>query len=130
MEFTAKAYFDFIDEGRIMGSRCRACGDVSLPPRPVCKECGSVEMDWEELDGRGEVKAFSVINVPLSRMEGRSPYAVGVVKLDDGPSVSGLILNVTEGGELSVCSRVEAEYVKEGEKTLLCFRLTRARGRG
>ena len=123
MEYTAKAYFDFIGEGRIMGSRCGACGDVSLPPRPVCKECGSVELDWEEFEGRGEVRAFSVINVPLSRMEGRSPYTVGVVRLDDGPSVSGLILDVKDGGELSVGSRVEAEYVKEGEKTALCFRL-------
>ena len=69
------------------------------------------------------MRAFSVINVPLSRMEGRSPYAVGVVRLDDGPSVSGLILDVTDGGELSVGSRVEAEYVKEGERTALCFRL-------
>ena len=123
MEYTAKAYFDFIEEGRIMGSRCGACGDVSLPPRPVCKECGSVEMRWEELGGGGEVRAYTVINIPLSRMEDRSPYAVGVMKLDDGPSVSGLILGVTSGDELSVGSRVEAEYVKEGEKTRLCFRL-------
>ncbi len=125
MEYTAKAYFDFIGEGRIMGSRCGVCGDVSLPPRPVCKECGSVEMRWEELGGEGEVRAYSVINIPLSRMEDHSPYAVGVVKLDDGPSVSGLILGVTSGDELSVGSRVEAEYVKEGETTALCFRLVR-----
>ena len=123
MEFTSKAYFDFIGEGRIMGSRCRECGDASLPPRPFCKECGSVDLEWEEFEGSGEVRAFSVINVPLSRMEGRSPYAVGVVRLDDGPSISGLILDVKEGDELSVGSRVEAEYVKEGEKTALCFRL-------
>ncbi len=58
-------------------------------------------------------------------MEGRCPYAVGVVRLDEGPSVSGLILDVKDGGELSVGSRVEAEYVKEGEKTALCFRLAR-----
>ena len=123
MEYTAKAYFSFIGEGRIMGSRCGACGDVSLPPRPVCKECGSVDIRWAELGGGGEVRAYTVINIPLSRMEDRSPYAVGIVKLDDGPSVSGLILGVTSGDELFVGSRVEAEYVKEGEKTLLCFRL-------
>ncbi len=123
MEFTSKAYFDFIGEGRIMGSRCRACGDESLPPRLVCKECGSVDLEWEEFEGKGEVRAFSVINIPLSRMDGRSPYAVGVMRLDDGPSISGLILDVKEEGELSVGSRVEAEYVKEGEKTALCFRL-------
>lgn len=124
MEYTAKAYFDFIEEGKIMGSQCGACGDVSLPPRPVCKECGSVDILWAELGGGGEVRAYTVINIPLSRMEGRCPYTVGVVKLDDGPSVSGLILGVTSGDELSVGSRVEAEYVKEGEKTHLCFRLT------
>lgn len=80
-------------------------------------------MTWEEVSGDGVIRAFTVVHVPLSTMVGRSPYAVAVVKLDDGPSVSGLVLDVDEGDTLSVGARVVAEFVKEGEKTALCFKL-------
>ena len=80
-------------------------------------------MAWEDISGDGVIRAFTVVQVPLSTMVGRSPYAVAVVKLDDGPSVSGLVLEVDEGDTLSVGARVVAEFVKEGEKTALCFKL-------
>jgi len=122
MEFTVKSFHDFLSEGRIMGSRCRGCNAVSLPPRPVCPECGGRDLEWTELEGRGTIQAYTVIHVPLTRMTGRCPYASGVVKLDAGPSISGLILGVSEGATVAVGSRVEAELVKEREKTSLCFR--------
>jgi len=122
MEFTVKAFHDFLAEGRIMGSRCRGCGAVSLPPRPVCPECGGRGLEWTELEGRGTIQAYTVIHVPLTRMKDRCPYACGVVELDAGPRISGLILGVSEGEKIGVGSRVEAEFVKEGARTVLCFR--------
>ena len=122
-EFTSKNYADSLAEGKIRGSKCVKCGTLNLPPRPVCPECGGSEMTWEVVSGDGVLRAFTVVHVPLSTMVGRSPYAVAVVKLDDGPSVSGLVLEVDEGDTLSVGARVVAEFVKEGEKTVLCFKL-------
>jgi hypothetical protein len=119
---TIKAYHDFLNQGRIMGSRCRGCGALHLPPRPVCPECGSLDLEWAELRGEGSVQAYTVITVPLTRLKDRCPYAVGVVKLDDGPSISGSIIDVINGDEIAVGSRVKAELVKEGEGTALCFR--------
>jgi len=120
-EFTSKAYFDSLGEGKIRASKCEGCGAIHLPPRPVCLECGSDRMGWVELEGEGEITAYTVIAVPLSRMVGKSPYTVAVVKLDSGPSVSGQVL-VGEGDEVSVGTRVVAEFVEEGEATSLCFR--------
>ena len=121
-EMTAKAFGDFLGEEKIMGSRCKACGAIHLPPRPVCPECGGREQEWVELKGEGTIQAYTVITVPLTRLKEDCPYAVGVVKLDEGPSISGMILGVKEGDELTVGSRVKAEFVKEGEMTSLCFR--------
>jgi len=80
-------------------------------------------MAWKDVSGEGVIQAFTVVHVPLSSMVGRSPYAVAVVKLDDGPNVSGIVLDVVEGAQLSVGARVVAELVKEGETTSLCFKL-------
>jgi uncharacterized OB-fold protein len=80
-------------------------------------------MTWKDVSGDGVLRAFTVVQVPLSTMMGRSPYAVAVVELDDGPRISGLVLNVDEGDTLSIGARVIAEIVKGGEKTALCFKL-------
>ena len=122
-EFTSKNYADYLVEGKIRGSKCAKCGALHLPPRPVCPGCGGSEMTWEDVSGNGVIRAFTVVHVPLSTMVGRSPYAVAVVKLDDGPSVTGLVLEVDDGDTLSVGALVAAEFVKEGEKTVLCFKL-------
>jgi uncharacterized OB-fold protein len=122
-EFTTKSFNDYLREKRIRGTECGDCGSVHLPPRPLCPNCSSRNLKWIDLRGEGVIQSFTVIYVPLTRMQGRSPYAVGVVKLDDGPSISGLILDVSGEEEISVGSRVRAEFVSEGEKTSLCFRL-------
>ena len=122
-EFTSKNYANYLAEGKIRGSKCAKCGTLHLPPRPVCPGCGGSEMTWEDVSGDGVIRAFTVVHVPLSTMVGRSPYAVAVVKLDDGPSVTGLVLDVDDGDTLSVGALVAAEFAKEGEKTVLCFKL-------
>jgi len=121
-EFTIKAYNDFLAENKIMGSKCKMCGAVHLPPRPVCSECGGRDLVWTELKGTGTIRAYTVITVPLTRLKDRCPYAVGVVKLEDGPSISGMILDVSDGDQISVGARVKGEFIKEGERTVLCFR--------
>ena len=122
VEMTIKAFNDFLGEKKIMGSRCGGCGAVHLPPRPICPECGGREPEWVQLNETGVVQAYTVITVPLTRLKESSPYAVGVVKLDEGPSISGTILGVKDGEEIAVGSKVKAEFVKEGERTVLCFR--------
>ena len=121
-EFTSKNYADHLFDGKIRGSECAKCGALHLPPRPICSECGGSEMAWKDVSGDGVIQAFTVVHVPLSSMVGRSPYAVAVVMLDDGPSVSGLVLDVDEGRLLHVGARVVADLVKEGETTSLCFK--------
>lgn len=121
-EFTIKAYNDFLADNKIMGSKCKGCGAVHLPPRPVCNECGGRDLEWTELKGAGTIRAYTVITVPLTRLKDRSPYAVGVVKLEDGPSISGMVLGVSDGDQISVGTRVKGEFIIEGERTVLCFR--------
>lgn len=106
-----------------MASECQKCESVHLPPRPVCPDCGGDEMGWAELEGRGRVRAFSVINVPLTKMEECCPYTVAVVELDGGPSISGQVLDVHDGDAISVGDRVIAEFVEKGGETILCFKL-------
>lgn len=77
-------------------------------------------MEWRELRGEGEVRAFTVIHVPPTSMVGKVPYAIGLVKLDEGPTLTARILG--DEKDISVGTRVVAEFKKEGEKTVLFFK--------
>lgn len=123
-EFTVRAYKDFFQEGKLMGSRCKSCGTIYVPPRPVCPECHSRKLGWLEMSGDGTLEAYTVIAVPLSILVEEAPYAVGVVRLDEGPNVSGIILDVKEGAALTVGARVKAEFKKGEGGAALCFRMT------
>jgi len=115
--FTSQSYQKYIDEGKLMGSRCTKCGALHLPPRPLCPKCGCRSVEWKELRGEGEVTAFTVIHVPPTQMTGRTPYTVGIIKLNEGPS---LTTRISE--EAQVGTKVVAEFKKEGEKTVLVFK--------
>jgi uncharacterized OB-fold protein len=117
-EYTVKAYKDRLMNEELWGVECRSCGHLMLPPRPICNKCGSMDLGWRRCDGGGVVAAKTVVAVPLTRFQERCPYGVVIVTLDEGVSVSGLLLDE----DVEVGSRVEAAYVKDGEGAVLAFK--------
>ncbi len=97
--FTGTAFYKALGEGTLMGTVCKACGTVHLPPRAICTHCHSDQMEWRALTGRGVLTAYSVVFIAPTAMlkEGYSrtnPYCAGIVKLAEGPSISAQILGV------------------------------------
>lgn len=117
--FTYQSYQAFLEEKKLMGSRCTSCGALFLPPRPLCPKCGMGSMTWTEMRGEGEIEAFTVIYVPPTSMVGKCPYSVGIIKLNEGPALMARMLG---GEELHVGDKVRADFQKEGEKTVLLFK--------
>jgi hypothetical protein len=98
-QFTGTAFYKTLGEGKLVGTVCKSCGAVHLPPRPICTHCHGDQMEWQELSGRGRLEAYSVIFIAPTAMlnEGygrTNPYCAGVVKLEEGSSISAQILGV------------------------------------
>ncbi len=74
--------------GRCILQRCKQCQQVQYPPREVCHNCLSDELNWDKLDATGELLAETIIQFssnPYFREHG--PLRVGLVKLDCGVRV-------------------------------------------
>jgi uncharacterized OB-fold protein len=90
------SYEQFLKEEKLMGSRCKQCDALYVPPRPICVECHSTEMAWEEMSGSGKLGAFTCIAIGPSFMRAqgydrKNPYCSGVVELAEGARVDARI---------------------------------------
>lgn len=132
-QFYSMAYHKFIDQGRLMASKCNKCKHLSIPPNPFCHKCHQNDMELVEMKGNGILAAYTVITVapPLMAEEGfdrNNPYCSGVVKLDEGPKVTARVLgfDLTKPEQIAIGTPVKAEYVQVGQedesKTFLAFR--------
>ena len=92
-DFNFATYQRFLADRKLMGCRCQKCGRSSLPPRPICPECRSHNMEWTELDGEGAVVGFgeiAVVPAPMAKLgygRGR-PYVSGFSAADAGGWIS------------------------------------------
>lgn len=100
-EITVQSYLEYIGIKKLMGSKCKKCNETYVPPRKLCPKCGSTDLDWVEMSGKGKIAAFSCIGVGTTFMADKGysmkkPYCFSVIKLDEGPMISGQLIGVDE----------------------------------
>ncbi len=91
-KLTAKMFAEALRENRLLGLKCNKCGAYTVPPKKVCMECGSEDLEISELSGMGTVQTFTVIRVPPEGFE--APYVVAMAELDEGPWVMGNVVDI------------------------------------
>jgi uncharacterized OB-fold protein len=131
-DFSQSAFRAFLEEHKLMASVCDTCGTKYLPPKPLCTHCYGEAMAWSEVEGVGELQAFTTVHIaPTSMLDagyGRdNPYCAGIVKLVDGLSISAQITGVdaNQPEKIKIGTRMEVEFIKRGDgetkKTYLAF---------
>ncbi len=91
-KLTAKMFAEALKKNRLLGLKCNICGAYTVPPKKVCLECASEDLEIVELSGWGQIQTFTVIQVPPEGFE--APYIVGMAELDEGPWLVGNIVGV------------------------------------
>ncbi|HEU5004259.1 MAG TPA: Zn-ribbon domain-containing OB-fold protein [Actinomycetota bacterium] len=74
-------------QGRIMGTACRGCGRVLLPPRMFCEECFRPVDAFVELPATGTVRSFSVCSVAWDLRPLTEPELPAVIELAPGAAL-------------------------------------------
>ncbi len=89
---TYQQYQQGLEQGEFVGLKCNECGAVTFPPLGVCRKCSGTNLEQTQMSGMGIVKTFTVIRVPPEGM--KAPYVVAMVKLDEGPYVTGNLVGI------------------------------------
>ena len=91
-----------LKDGRLMGSRCKACGATSFPPRADCDACMSGEFELFEMSGRATLNTFTKIVAAPTGFEDVAPYTVGVADLEETGRVLAWIGDSVQEQEIEI----------------------------
>ena len=111
--FTIEGFYAHLSQGKLMAARCKTCGSLVFPPRPICPKCLSTDHEWVELRGRGRLLTYTVIHVAPPQFQPMVPYIVGIVRLEDGVNMPGMIREA-DADKLKIGMEVEL-VVEAGE---------------
>jgi hypothetical protein len=107
--FTIEEFYRSAAEKRLMAARCNNCGNLLLPPRPMCTKCLSTDLKWVELEKRGKLLTYTVIHVAPTQFQSMAPYAVGIAKLKDGLKLPGMIRGI-DPQKIEVGMELEVDF--------------------
>lgn len=124
-------YQKALAEGKLLCSSCQKCNECAIPPRIVCKSCGSRDLTITEAKKEGVIQTFTVIRIaPLGF---NAPYIVAMVETACGAWVMGNLLGVEPdkadmdliGKKVSILSHVTpADTYSIGDIHTLAFELS------
>ena len=121
-----RPFFDAAKRRELMVQRCRSCQTLRFPAREICSQCLSREVEWVAVSGRGEVFSYNVMHqVYHPGFATEVPYAVVVVKLDEGAKMISNLVGVAPR-DIRIGMRVEVVFEDvSDEVTLPKFRPAR-----
>ena len=91
---TLQAFFEQARTGTLIGIKCGGCGALAIPPKELCPECGARTWTPVTLSGDGAIASFTVIRVAPRGHAGDAPYAIAAVRLTEGVSLLGRVVDV------------------------------------
>jgi uncharacterized OB-fold protein len=108
-----QAWWDRINEGELSIQRCKECGTLRHPPRPMCWKCQSLECEHIAASGKGTVYSYVVIHRP--EIPGYTyPLVVAVIELEEGTRiVSNLVGIAPQDVKIGIPVKVSIENVDE-----------------
>lgn len=118
-------FWDGTKAGKLLLQRCRDCGTPYFPPRPQCPETGSRDVEVFEASGRGTLLSYVINHRRHPSFDG--PYAIALVKLEEGPTMMSNIVDCPQTPEALVLDMpLEVTFEDHGDIAIPLFRPVRA----
>ena len=93
VSFTAEAktvdFISYLEQGKVMATRCTKCGTNYFPPKVDCPACLGSDVEWFEIKDNGKLLTHTVVQYGPSGFENDAPYTLAIVDFGDGLRVFG-----------------------------------------
>ena len=83
-----KPFWDGVAREELLIQKCSDCEKHVFYPRTHCPHCWSSSLEWVTASGKARLKTYSVVHRPgHPGWQDIAPYPVGIVELEEGPSM-------------------------------------------
>jgi uncharacterized OB-fold protein len=76
-------FITYLEQGKVMGTRCKTCGTVHFPPVADCAQCLSSDVEWFEISGPGKLVSWSRLTYAPVGFEDDLPYSIALLDYGD-----------------------------------------------
>lgn len=98
LEKVVETYYKGLEEGKLLGRKCKKCGAVEFPPVYACNTCGCDDTEWVEMSGKAVMKSIVMPAALSSKPEYKArmgKYAYGVIQMEEGSEFNGVVQGIT-----------------------------------
>ena len=126
LEKVVEKFYEFLEEGKIMGRKCPVCGNVEFPPVYACNACGNLETEWYEISGKATMHSIVLPAALSSKPEYKAlgKYAYGEVVLEEGTHVNAVVRGINKKKRAELLPKLPVKctaaiYQRPGFKTVV-----------
>ena len=110
-----------LKQRKILIQRCKACGVLRHPPRPMCSSCNSLDWDTLQASGRGTIYSYTTIHHGPKPPTPHPPVAV-LVAMEEGVRMVGDLIDADRSPPPAIGQAVRAEILADPGDDLLLVR--------
>jgi len=90
----SEPFWEAAQRGQLLMQYCVESEKFQHYPRPVSIYTGSRNLEWRPVSGRGTVYSYTVTRIPAAGFEGKVPYVIATVELEERVRIVVNLLNI------------------------------------
>jgi uncharacterized OB-fold protein len=121
VSFTTEAkteeFINYLEQGKVMTTRCKQCGAAYFPPKMDCPSCLNSDVEWFEIADAGKLVTYTTVHYGPSGFEDEAPYTLAIADFD-GVRVFGRISKDINEKDIVPGMAVKVVPAKSGENKI------------
>lgn len=107
------------DNKRIMGTECKKCRRILVPPRIYCEECFDDDLQWIDVGTKGEIATFGVSYFSTDGKPLERPWMLGIIHMEGCDAGLVHYIDEVDPQEIRIGMKVEAVFKEERVGSIL-----------
>ena len=112
-------FINYLEQGKVMATRCKKCGTSYSPPKMDCPKCLISDMKWFEIKENGKLITYTVVNYGPSGFENDIPYILAIGEFEDGIRIFSRLSRDIKESDIKVGMSVKVAPVKLVEDRII-----------
>ncbi len=112
IEAKAADFIAYLEQGKVMATRCKICRASYFPPKMDCPKCLDSDIEWFEIKGPGRLTTYTVVNYGPAGFESDAPYILAIGEFEDGIRIFGRLSRDIAETDIKLGMRLKVVPIK------------------